>query len=74
MVLGEREYYLRRVPAAIQDGSIEFAASGTRSVWYQQLDVGRGYEITVRIDGREPCAMRGGSTIGASTLDECASR
>lgn len=73
-VLGSHRYYLRMVPEAVQDATITFSGSGPARLSYRQLGGGAGYELTLTVDGRAPCAVRGGDTAGASSANECGRR
>lgn len=69
---GEARPYLRRVPESIQDGSLAFATTGRARLWYRQLAGGRAYELRIDVEGRPPCAVRGGRSAARSAIADCA--
>jgi type II secretory pathway pseudopilin PulG len=72
-VLGQRRYYLRSVPESIQDGTVTFGSGGPARLSYRQVGGGKGYELTLTVDGRPPCVVRGGD-VGGSAANECGRR
>lgn len=73
-VLGSMRYYLRSVPESVQDGSVTFGPSGPARLSYSQLRGGAAYELVVTVDGRPPCAIRGGAAGAGSGIRECGRR
>jgi prepilin-type N-terminal cleavage/methylation domain-containing protein len=59
--LGEEKYYLKRVPEAVQDGSVEIGSSGLARFSYAPTGGGTGYVITVQVDGQPACTISGGA-------------
>ena len=68
-ILGTKRFYLRQVPEAVQDGTVlvHSSASDKPSIVYSAIDGNNGYEIRVRVPGKDPCIIRGGSTNGATS-------
>lgn len=74
-VLGEQRFYLRAVPEPVVDGTVSWTARGpVPQLAYRQLNGGSGYELTLTIEGRPPCAFRGGNDAGGSDAVPCSRR
>ncbi len=72
-VLGDRRYYLRAVPESVQNDSVTFSSTGPARLSYRQVAGGAGYELTLTVDGRPPCVVRGGDA-GTASAPECGRR
>ncbi len=72
-VLGQRRYYLRSLPEAIENGSVTFNGSGGARLSYRQVGGGDGYELMLTIEGRPPCVVRGGDA-GPPSANACGRR
>lgn len=63
--LGERRFYLKQVPEAVQDQRIGVGApvrTGQPYFAYAQTGGGTGYRITLHVPGRPTCVINGGAT------------
>lgn len=71
-ILGERRYYLRRIPEAVQGGSVSIGGSGAAAISYAPSP--QGYVITVSVADHAagPCVILGGTAT--STLRTCTKR
>ncbi|MCW2928034.1 MAG: hypothetical protein JWM86_2002 [Thermoleophilia bacterium] len=70
---GDAHPYLRSVPEPVQDGRVSFDAAGPARLQYRSVSGGRGYELIVTVQDRDPCAIRGGESAG-TTPRTCARR
>ena len=73
-MLGDIRDYMRAAPESVQDGTITFGGGGQARLSYGQLGGGSGYELVLQVEGRPPCAVRGGVSTGASSANECGRR
>ena len=73
-VLGELRYYMRQRPEPVQDGTVTWSGGGGAVLAYRQLGGGAGYELTLTVKDRPPCAVRGGNTAGESGVNDCGRR
>lgn len=61
--LGQRKFYLRSIPEAVQDKRVVIGSRGSAVARIEYLSTPnrRGYRIRVTITGQPPCTITGGS-------------
>lgn len=72
-ILGQRKFYLKRTPEAVQDGIVTVGEAGPARIDYTMTGNGTGYVLTVTIEGEDaPCVINGGAT--PDTGNRCSKR
>jgi prepilin-type N-terminal cleavage/methylation domain-containing protein len=72
-ILGQRKFYLKRTPEAVQDGIVTVGEAGPARIDYTMTGNGTGYVLTVTIEGKDaPCVINGGAA--PDTGNRCSKR
>lgn len=72
--LGQRKFYLRSIPEAVQDERVVFGSGGSAiaRIEYVSTTNRRGYTLRVTVDDQPPCSITGGNA--ADSGRQCSRR